>query len=210
MSGPSLPQLPLHQTPEFPNGTRGHFHVVSEYNSWDFLRGAGPSAQERYHDPLEKKGFKPGWQSMRRAADIKQDAERVQSQAAQGARQEAALQARSQRALTRQLDHGFNPITGQEFNKETHSWQPANNPWSHARPCLRPGAKIAALQHQSGGPELAVLRPGGGAASAPPAQRVEALARVGQQRQTRIVAEGLTASAAKRPAGGMKDILQWS
>jgi hypothetical protein len=45
--------------------------------------------------------------------------------------------------VQRELDHGFNPITGKEYNRGTSSWQEASNPWQHYRPGLRPAHAIA-------------------------------------------------------------------
>jgi hypothetical protein len=47
-SGPVQPSLPLHETPAFPQGLRGRPKEVrqDEYSTWDFLKGAGPSAAE--------------------------------------------------------------------------------------------------------------------------------------------------------------------
>jgi hypothetical protein len=61
----------------------------------------------------------------------------------QAKRHATTQQARTERMVQRELDHGFNPITGKEYSHTTGSWQEASNPWQHYRPGIRPAHKIA-------------------------------------------------------------------
>mmetsp|Transcript_14997 Transcript_14997/g.40455 ORF Transcript_14997/g.40455 Transcript_14997/m.40455 type:complete len:187 (-) Transcript_14997:707-1267(-) len=184
------------------NPTSSGFPNRDSYKEFDFLKGEGPSGQQHYYDPLEKKAFRPGWQAKKHVGRT-QDSERQKQEAQKVERAQIHATARREQIEQRQLRNAYNPITGQEFNNATKSWQPASDPWSHRRPCVKPQPDISK--------RVASSDQGAGSRTLDPTQsyeRVAALSKVTDMRRQRMAAEGLP--PARRQAGTMKEILQWS
>mmetsp|Transcript_22959 Transcript_22959/g.58680 ORF Transcript_22959/g.58680 Transcript_22959/m.58680 type:complete len:206 (-) Transcript_22959:345-962(-) len=199
-----LPSMPLDNTPAFTNGLRAPAPDKSQYKQWDFLKGDSgtPSSSERYYDPLEKKSFKPGWSSMRHIEQIKPYEQRLAQQAERQARHDQTSATHREHVKQRSLQGAFNPITGNQYDAASQSWQPANDPWAHRKPSLRPEHTCRATYQQQGATASAGIGGGTGTVA-----RTQALASVADMRRQRIASDGLTST--KRPTGGVKELMQW-
>mmetsp|Transcript_14114 Transcript_14114/g.24739 ORF Transcript_14114/g.24739 Transcript_14114/m.24739 type:complete len:197 (-) Transcript_14114:115-705(-) len=159
----------------------------SQYKSWDFLKGDGPSSSQYYYEE-KKPAFKPQWKSLRRENDIQQDKERIIFQENKERRQEAIQELRSDRIKEKQNYNNFNPVTG--GSKTTNESNTSNSdPWQHQRLGLRP----VAAQYEKDMREKETQK----------AQRTSDLLAT---RKQVIASEGLSRP---RPGGTVKDIMSW-
>ncbi|KAF5829530.1 hypothetical protein DUNSADRAFT_15947 [Dunaliella salina] len=103
-----------------PTSTSSGLPVKDSYKEYDFLKGEGPSAQQHYYDPLEKKAFRPGWQAKKHVGGA-QESERQRQESQKVERAQMHANVRREQIEQRQLRNAYNPITGQEFNNATKS-----------------------------------------------------------------------------------------
>ncbi|GFR53041.1 hypothetical protein Agub_g15741 [Astrephomene gubernaculifera] len=156
---------------------------------WDFLKGSGPSSALYYYAPLQKEGaFKPGWNTKRPQAVIRQDAERKDFDAYKEQRNAACGQLRSERLGEVLGKNRFNPISHQAHGSDG-AWAPATDAWQHQRLGIR------AQEPRN-------------AASDTLRQQGETARRnisVTELRKERIAHGGLSS----HPGGTMKEVLTW-
>jgi len=98
------------------------FGVAAEHQNWDYLKGAGPSAPPRIlRDPPKDTSFKPDWKTRRPMDAIDPHRPSYNASERKEERRINHMPNRTQYLNVRDKQHGFNPITGQEYpNMRAH------------------------------------------------------------------------------------------
>ncbi|GLC39827.1 hypothetical protein PLESTB_001385000 [Pleodorina starrii] len=167
----------------------GQTSTSGQKESWDFLKGEGPSSALYYYAPLSKEGaFKPGWNTKRPQAAIQQDADRKSYQAYKEQRNAAHSELRRERIVESDGKNRFNPISHQTVGPGG-SLAPPTDPWQHQKVGIR------------------AQEPRAAAADTLRVQAETTRRNVGitELRKDRIANGGLS----KHPGGTMKEVLTW-
>ncbi|EFJ45803.1 hypothetical protein VOLCADRAFT_105820 [Volvox carteri f. nagariensis] len=158
--------------------------------AWDFLKGSGPSSALYYYAPLSKEGvFKPGWNTKRPQASIRQDADRKSYEAFKEQRSLTHGEIRKERIIQCDGKNRFNPISHQSIGPDG-SLAPATDAWQHQR------VGIPAQEPRFAAADTLRVQ----------ADTVRRNVGITELRKDRIANGGLS----KHPGGTMKEVLTWA